>query len=765
MAFPRPPGVSNVKTTQPGFNTLRDPHDVRRSRERLLVASGVGLAAFALYAMCVGTTVTYTGDCGEIISASYKLGIAHPSGYPLYCLLGRLFALLLPLGEIGFRYNLFSAVTGAAAVGVVTATVAGLTIPDSASPGDAPDDEDRGERPATGLSRYLPAVGSGLLMAGFYYFGSQCVIAEVYALSMLMLALLLYCAVGWQQERSAKWLYALALVLGLTFNTHLSVIFLLPALLLYVFIQHRHRLLTAVRRGSATRPVLIGLGLFLAGYSLTLYLPLRARTFPPPEPAGNGLYWWWPQDWGHPVDGARWKAHVTARQYRPLLLKPHSIEVAGHRASFPWFIQSPRKTVEKLRAFGQEILLQYLWCTPLILVGLIAAFKRPTGTQTSKFGGPWLGWSLLSIVVLNVGVQIHYTVGDVANFFFPAYLVLALWMGLGLHALLQAVNRAAIALAARTGNVIWTWRLNASIVFLLAGTILIQWTMFVPIASFRGTTLAREAGLERAAAAERLETETGRQPALLLMNDDSLFSFWYVQTIFGRGTGARTYWGPALRHYTNRKRLIDLVDILQRKHPVALAQWDDAVDARYPYVPLTPAGNLCLASSRALPEPAEPIPSYRRGEAPRPGVVAARFHNTVLKVQECASIEVDFSLPSWGIAPVQPGAVDRAHDTLQCGWVEVLMARQGLLKNPPPDQPDIKEPGTLLARYHAWKQVRRLVVPRAARPGMILRATIPTMIELQAPIGDCDVWTRIVRSQSDSRAAWAQARPVRLTQK
>jgi hypothetical protein len=373
--------------------------------------------------------------------------------------------------------------------------------------------------------------------------------------------------------------------------------------------------------------------------------------------------------------------------------------------------------------------------------------------------------ALLSIVFLNVGVQINYTVGDVANFFFPTYLVLALWMGLGLQLCFEALQRLATTLAERTGKPIWGWRLMATASLLLVGTVVLQWTMFVPIASFRGTTRAREAGLERAVAAERLADQTGQQPALLLMNDDSLFSFWYIQTIFHRGTVARTYWGPALRYYTNRHRLIDLVDQLQRKHPVALAQWDETVDRKYPYVPLTPSGNLCLAAHRALPPPAAMLAAGQAFPTKSIGIVKAGFRRDTLKVQECAAFEVDFAAPLWTPSAVKPDAVDVPHGALQCGWVEVLIARKGLLKYPPPNQPDIKEPGTLLAHFHAWRQARRLVVSRTARPGMLLRVVIPAMIELQAPIGTCEVWTRLVRTRFDSKTPWVPARSVRLTQK
>lgn len=46
-------------------------------------------------------------DSGEMVAAAYTLGLPHPPGYPLFCLLGRLFS-FVPVGTIAFRLNLLS---------------------------------------------------------------------------------------------------------------------------------------------------------------------------------------------------------------------------------------------------------------------------------------------------------------------------------------------------------------------------------------------------------------------------------------------------------------------------------------------------------------------------------------------------------------------------------------------------------------------------------------------------------------------------------
>lgn len=73
----------------------------------LIPTSSVFLVVFAvlLYALCPNV---YVGDSGLFQAASFSLGSAHPPGYPLFILTGKL-ASFLPLGNIAFRVNLVSA--------------------------------------------------------------------------------------------------------------------------------------------------------------------------------------------------------------------------------------------------------------------------------------------------------------------------------------------------------------------------------------------------------------------------------------------------------------------------------------------------------------------------------------------------------------------------------------------------------------------------------------------------------------------------------
>ena len=81
-----------------------------------------GALALALYLGTLAPTVTFA-DAGELAAAAYTLDVAHPPGFPLYLLLGKLFTLLVPWGRVVQRLNAFSALCAAATVGLLGAAL------------------------------------------------------------------------------------------------------------------------------------------------------------------------------------------------------------------------------------------------------------------------------------------------------------------------------------------------------------------------------------------------------------------------------------------------------------------------------------------------------------------------------------------------------------------------------------------------------------------------------------------------------------------
>lgn len=151
-------------------------------------AALAALALFAVYAATAPRSVMMEDD-GSFILASYFLGVAHPPGYPLFTLLGKVFT-FLPFGSVAYRVHLLSATFGALGVAMVWLCARTLT--------------------ASRLYAYAAALALGLSPA----FWSQAIIAEVYTLNVFFLFTLLYFAL----RRGS--LAAMALVFGLSLSNH-----------------------------------------------------------------------------------------------------------------------------------------------------------------------------------------------------------------------------------------------------------------------------------------------------------------------------------------------------------------------------------------------------------------------------------------------------------------------------------------------------------------------------------------------------------------
>ncbi|CAM2116425.1 unnamed protein product [Caretta caretta] len=85
-------------------------------------AGALGAAVAAAYVATLPPSVP-GGDSGELITAAYELGVAHPPGYPLFTLLAKLVIGLFPFGSIAYRVNLFCGLLGAAAASLLYYTV------------------------------------------------------------------------------------------------------------------------------------------------------------------------------------------------------------------------------------------------------------------------------------------------------------------------------------------------------------------------------------------------------------------------------------------------------------------------------------------------------------------------------------------------------------------------------------------------------------------------------------------------------------------
>jgi hypothetical protein len=141
----------------------------------MALTAGIALAVYGLTVAPGLTWANFGADGGELITAAVTLGVPHPPGYPTYVLLGKLVS-FIPVGEMAYRFNLFSAVCAALAAAAVTGTVTRPKPEGSSRP----------------FGFNAPAVAAGLAVAFSPLVWSQAVITEVYGLNLAVVTLLLW---------------------------------------------------------------------------------------------------------------------------------------------------------------------------------------------------------------------------------------------------------------------------------------------------------------------------------------------------------------------------------------------------------------------------------------------------------------------------------------------------------------------------------------------------------------------------------------------
>jgi hypothetical protein len=190
-------------------------------------------------------------DWGEMQTVPHVLGVAHPTGYPTYVLLAWAFELLLPIGDVAFRANLFSAVCAALALGV--AASAGQRL---------------GVRPIIAAP---VALAAGLVATVWV----ASTVAEVNPLHLLLMALLLDRTLAWADGRRLRDLALGGLLIGLGLGNHALTAFTAPWLIGAALWEGRSTL------RARPRWLLAPVATTLAGLTVYLYVPIAAALDPP----------------------------------------------------------------------------------------------------------------------------------------------------------------------------------------------------------------------------------------------------------------------------------------------------------------------------------------------------------------------------------------------------------------------------------------------------------------------------------------------------
>ena len=339
------------------------------------------LLPFGLYLLTLAPTI-YNLDSAELTTAAATGGILRATGYPLYLTLGNLWT-RLPIGDVGYRMNLLSALAGAATILLADRILQRLRVGPLASFG------------ALGLLAVAPA------------FWSMSVVAEVYTLQTLLMAGLVLALLRWAEAPMAPGRAAgLGLVLGLAACHHAATALLLPGLLAFVLASAP----AALRRPRVLAAAAAGLAIGLAPL---LYLPLRYAAAPAFNYAG---------------------AFDTAGRFQPVnLMRPAGILwlMSGRSFAGQMFGYRPAETLTELWRLLVQLNRAFMGAglgPGLLGAVLLYRSRRPAGLLLGLFAAA------------NALFFAAYRVVDKETMFLPLYLVWALWAGLGYQALLDWVD-------------------------------------------------------------------------------------------------------------------------------------------------------------------------------------------------------------------------------------------------------------------------------------------------------------------------------------
>jgi hypothetical protein len=197
----------------------------------------VFIIATVTYGLTIEPTVSFW-DAGEYILTSSKLQVGHPPGAPLFQMLGAFFSMFaLEPSQIGMIMNMMSGVASAFTILFMFWTIT-ILLRKLVKYNTEEDTKNKG----------IAILGSALVGSLAFTFTDSfwfnAVETEVYAMATLIMAVLFYLALRWEEDmnkpRGNKWLILIAFVIGLSFGVHFMGLLTIPAIgLIYFFKNYK----------------------------------------------------------------------------------------------------------------------------------------------------------------------------------------------------------------------------------------------------------------------------------------------------------------------------------------------------------------------------------------------------------------------------------------------------------------------------------------------------------------------------------------------
>ncbi len=344
------------------------------------------LLVFIIYQCTLAPSVVEI-DSGELATVQALLGIAHPTGYPLFTLVGHLFYLLpLPFSKI-YQLNLLASIWCSLGIGIFIYNAKYILDNLSQLAGhfnqikDKPKNKKASKNRFPFLSEDIKITASilvGLLLAFSKTFWSQSTSVEVYPLHIFLINLIIiFLLKAYINNRMKDWLIFSA-ILALGFTNHMTTILIIPAAAYLYFYKNKFG------KGSLLKLVKmlpIFISVLIVFYS---YLVIRASQ----NPVLN---------WGNPSNLERLIHHVSGAQYRV------------------WMFSSFASAGKQFNYFITNLPSEFGISSFIILIGILFAYKYSTRLLT------FFSISFFTTIIYSINYDIH----DIDSYFLLAYISLA----------------------------------------------------------------------------------------------------------------------------------------------------------------------------------------------------------------------------------------------------------------------------------------------------------------------------------------------------
>lgn len=370
------------------------------SRFDFITAFLLSLLSFLIFFPTMCRSVPYI-DGGELTTVLWTLGIAHPTGYPLWTLLGYLFVHIPTFSEVASRANLFATVCTSLAVGMFYLAFAKMQevfgIAKPATGKKSPIKKTEEKKPATErnedkVSRVASALGA-LTLAFAQTFWKQATVVETYSLQLVLFASIIIAWLALYNSLTNLKSYIAGLVLGLGFTNHMTTVLTIPALAFLFASAYRQKRISL----KSVYFIIIG-GLTAA--LVYLYLPIRASQAP--------LI-----NWGNPDTLKRFYWQLSAKQFRTWMFS--SFDVFEHQ----------------LGVFTSSILPEFRVSIIVILAGMIVAFVSYRR---------WF-WFTILLILGDVIYACNYNIHNIHSYFLLAFIGFAVFSTVGYKALEDKIRK------------------------------------------------------------------------------------------------------------------------------------------------------------------------------------------------------------------------------------------------------------------------------------------------------------------------------------